>query len=219
MKIKHPEIKSQKRKITNRGCRKVIYFYPSLINKTLVPCESGLEWDMLNLLELDRASIQSYDSQPHMLTYYDGTKKRSYTPDFLIKNSATEIILEVKPIKKLPLHIKKLQAVEIAYAKLGKRFILLTDEYIRKQPRLDNAKLILRHARHKVSRISMKALVDHFKRSQGPQTIRTVKEQLAQCNVQEADIFKLIYVGIIRFDPEESLNRDSVIWFSNNVDA
>ena len=217
--IKHPQIIDEKRKVTNRGFRKVIHYFPSLINKKLIACESGLECDLLHLLELDRASIQSYESQPHKLIYYDDTKQRHYTPDFLINQSDAEIIIEVKPIEKLSLHVKKLQAVEIAYTIMGKRFVVLTDAYIRKQPRLDNTKLILRHARHQVTRTSLKAVVDFFKNCQEPQTFRSVLDLLAPFNVQNEELFKLIYVGIIRIDPEKPLGHESLIWFNNNVNA
>lgn len=220
MKITNPEIlPDSKRKLTNRGARKIIYHFPSLINKKLIDCESGLEWKLCHLFEMDHASIQSYESQAHKLIYYADKKKRSYTPDFLVNRSGADLVVEVKPVNKLQYHLDKLQQVKTAYEIIGKHFVLLTDAYIEKQPRLDNARKILRHARQRVTRTSLKAIVDLFKCCRTPLTIRDVIDQLAPKNVQEAEIYKLIYVGIVRFDPEKPLNRDSVIWFSNDVHA
>lgn len=218
--ITNPEIlPDSKRKLSNRGIRKIIYRFPSLINKKSIDCEFGLEWKLCHLFELDHASIQSYESQAHKMTYCVDEKKRSYTPDFLVNRSGTEIVVEVKPEKKVPDHLQKLQHVKAAYKLLEMQFVLITDTYIEKQPRLDNAINILRHARQQVTRTSLKAIVDLFKCCRTPLTIRAVVDQLSQKNVQEAEIYKLIYVGIIRFDPEKPLNRNSLIWFSTDVNA
>ena len=220
MKIRHPKILNVERKITNRGIRKIIYFFPSLINKSLVSCESGLEWDLLHHLELDHSAIQSYKSQPHKLVYYDRRKRRSYTPDFLINQSDVDLVVEVKPAEKLKARqARKLQEVEIAYAMLGLRFVLITDAYIRKQPQLDNAKYILRYARQRVTRTSMKAMLDLFRCHRGPHTILSVLDRLSPSNVHEHEIFKLIYTGIIKFDPKKPLSHESVIWLNNDVNA
>ena len=217
--IHDPEILDVKRKPTNRGSRKIIYHYPSLINKKSVICESGLEWKLCHFLELDHASIQSYESQPHKLVYHHNNKPRRYTPDFLVIQYGVEKIIEVKPDEKLPLHLDKLQQVKTAYKLLGKQFVLITDSFIEKQPRLDNAKLILRYARQQVTRTSLKAILDFYKGYPKPVTISSLLDQLSSKKVQAGEIFKLIYAGIIKFDPETILTCDSVVWLNNSVNA
>ena len=217
--IHDPELLDVQRKPTNRGTRKIIYHYPSLINKKSVICESGLEWKLCHFFELDHASIQSYKSQPHKLLYYVNNKPRRYTPDFQVIQSGLEIIVEVKPDEKLPLHLNKLQQVKTAYALLGKQFVLITDSYIEKQPRLDNAKLILRYSRQQLTRTSLKAILDLYKGCSEPLTIRSILDQLSPKNVQAGEIFKLIYAGIIKFNLETQLSRDSIVWLNNNVNA
>ena len=217
--IKNPVIEPVTRKVTNRGPRRVISFFPSLINKKLVVCESKLEADLLFIVELDR-SVQSYRSQPHKLVYYDENIKRSYTPDFLVHRSGHETVVEVKPQDKLSKWQKKMNEVEIAYGILGYPFVLLTEKAIRRQPRLSNAKYLFRHSRHQVSRTSFKHLVDHFKSNRGcSHTIGSVRDLLASKDVREVDIFKLIFCGTIRFDPEMPLTSQSAIWLSKDLNA
>jgi hypothetical protein len=139
--IRKAKIYDIKRKITNRGIRKLISYFPSNINKALIACESNLELDLLPILEMDR-SIQSYEEQPHKLSYYDDYKRRWYTPDFLLNQAGVETVVEVKPKDKIKKCMGKLKEVEIAYSLLGKRFIVITDLAIRKEPRLSNSKFI-----------------------------------------------------------------------------
>ena len=210
--IRNSSIEDVQRKISTWSTR---HYFPT--KGHMIVCESRLEKEYVELMQFDR-SIQSLKSQAHKLVYYDEGKKSSYTPDFIIERKDGKEIIEVKHSKSLPKHKQKLLDVEIAYSLLGLRFLVLTEEFIRKQPRLANAQLILRYSWEKVSRKSFKALVDHFK-DFGTDTIGSVLEKLSPKGVLMGELYKLIFHGIIMLDFDKQIDEDSEISFNPKVEA
>lgn len=67
-------------------------------NNSHVQYESALERDMIYLLEFDE-TVKIYVEQPLKIEYYDKTKVRTYTPDFLIRyheKDRNDEIIEIK---------------------------------------------------------------------------------------------------------------------------
>ena len=131
------------RKISNRGTKKVIGKFPSLKLNKIVWWESQIERDYIFLLEIDPEVI-TYTEQPLRLQYQFKGKAHHYTPDFLVEKPNSTQIIEVKPEEKLTKEETLLlfQIVAPLFHEAGYEFVVVTDNMIRSQPKLDNIKLL-----------------------------------------------------------------------------
>ena len=106
----------------------------------MVAWESLLERDAIVLFELSPGVI-AYEEQPSIELYYEGSVPRKYYPDFaLTLRNGSVAHVEVKPKKKLSNHLvyARLHQIAANYQRQARQFWILTDEEIRKQPRLSN---------------------------------------------------------------------------------
>lgn len=129
-----------KRKVVTRSGHRVRGFFPSAKNQRMVAWESLLERDAIVLFELSPGVI-AYEEQPSIERYYDDSVLRKYYPDFaLTLRNGSVVHIEVKPKKKLtnPLVYARLSLIAASYQRQCRQFWILTDEEIRKQPRLSN---------------------------------------------------------------------------------
>lgn len=136
--------------ITRENPRMGNYFVSVLMQK-MFPCESFLERDNLCLYETD-GSVLAYGVQPEPISYFYKGKERRYTPDAIVRmEDGTQRFVEVKRQQDLANeeNHKFLEAVPSWFWQQGKKFELVTEIQIREEPRLSNAKLMLR-SRHLV---------------------------------------------------------------------
>lgn len=108
-----------------------------------VATESKLEYDFVTLMSFD-PDVTEIEEQPVAIIYDDNGKRRSYTPDFLIKRrAACPILAEVKPSRFVKGDVKrKLNAGKRYAATRGWSFQLWTEREIR-GPMLKNAQFLL----------------------------------------------------------------------------
>lgn len=121
----------------------------------LVQCELMLELDALAHLDAFDREIVDVAGQPFPIKYRFGGRSRTWTPDFLVERRGVRPeLVEVKPLKRVypddkveqaAMH-RQIDAMEEASAREGFDFRLLTEQEIRVQPALYNAKLMSRHA-------------------------------------------------------------------------
>jgi hypothetical protein len=123
------------------------------LNGKLASGESFLEIDALIVRDFD-GGFHDVIAQPFKTSLLVGSKKRRWTPDFLFLNSGrADEVVEVKMLSwlyhkdpaKAALAKTRLDAMEAACTKLGFAFTLLTEDEIRVEPRLYNAKMVQRH--------------------------------------------------------------------------
>lgn len=128
------------RKVVTPSGRGIRGFFPSTKNQRMVAWESLLERDAIILFELS-PGVVSYEEQPSIELYYDGSLPRRYYPDFaLTLRNGSVAHVEVKPKKKLSnkLVYERLHLIAANYQRQSRQFWILTDDEIRKQPRLSN---------------------------------------------------------------------------------
>jgi len=128
------------RKVVTRSGHRVRGVFPSVKNQRMVAWESLLERDAIVLFELSPGVI-AYEEQPSIELYYEGTVPRKYYPDFaLTLRNGSVAHVEVKPKRKLSnkLVYDRLDKIAASYQRQSRQFWILTDEEIRKQPRLSN---------------------------------------------------------------------------------
>lgn len=184
--------------------------FPSRKNGRMVQHEGLLELDAIYLFESSPEIIR-YREQPRTIRYPDGNKLRRYTPDFEIYLVSGEVVLiEVKPSSKLlkPDIIRKLMAVKAHLARSGERFVVLTEESIRLEPRLSGLKWVY----HQAARIPPErtraylALLKH--RHEFPATLRSASAFLA---TELVDPFSLLLNGLLQVSLASPLSLETEI--------
>lgn len=151
----HPLIKgAEARKIrTGRQDHYVGDVPMTRLNGKLVSGDSMLEIDALFLLDYD-GGYADVVAQPFRIDIEVRGRVRRWTPDFLIvKKAARNVLVEVKVLSwlyhrdpaKAALARARIHAIETACAQRGCSFMLLTEDEIRVEPRLYNARIAHRH--------------------------------------------------------------------------
>lgn len=128
------------RKIVTRSGGIPRGLFPSRKNNRMVAYEHLLEADACVLFEMS-PQIAAYHEQPTHISFPDGDRTRLYTPDYQLElTDGRQFLVEIKPARRLaaPEIRDKFDRIEEHMHRLGLSFIVLTDELIRKQPRLTN---------------------------------------------------------------------------------
>jgi TnsA endonuclease-like protein len=135
------------RKISNRGGG-VTGRFPSLKMHRMVAFESTIERDYLYILDYD-STITNYEEQPLTITYEYRGKQHRYVPDFRIRQSEREILVECKPT--LRVHTdenqRKFAAAQAWCQPRRWEFRVITDTELRQGHRLQNIKRLTYYAR------------------------------------------------------------------------
>lgn len=182
--------------------------FPSSKNGRMVAYEQLLEADALVLFEMS-PFIRSYREQPERVYYPDGSRTRVYVPDFEVEllNGAL-VLIEVKPAKRLaaPELAHKFACVQQHMARLGRQFVILTDDAIRLQPRLANLRIVLRNS-------SAGDVTDHEMRSGMSvltlASVKTLGEAIEL--VGKAIVFALLRNGIVRCNLDSEISQNTEI--------
>jgi hypothetical protein len=187
------------RRITN-GCRKNIGKFPSLKNGRAVWYESLIERDFIFLLEID-PDVVAYEEQPTRIRFQAGDNIHTYTPDFLVVREKARQIVEVKPenrAKEEKYQIVFQYAREI-FQKSGYEFLVVTESAIRRQPLLDNVKLLHKYSRTPIS-FGDQLEAHKFFTGKDCATLSEIAEHFASKGKTKQAIYALIYFGIISAD-------------------
>lgn len=135
--------------VTRRG-RRFRGYFPSRKMGRMVAWESLLELDAILLLEISQGVV-SYQEQPALIQYAQGTEQREYYPDLeVILSDGSLLHLEVKASEKLakPDVAEKYQAIAADYVRRGFPFRVVTELEIHREPLLSNAQLMFSLLRH-----------------------------------------------------------------------
>ena len=173
--------------------------------------ESLLERDYMYLLESD-PQVLSYSSQPLKITYALNSKKRRYTPDFLVERHGSQQIVEIKPARKLTSDPDRQKFLTIAqiFQQEGRQFVIITDEMIRQEPLLSNIKLLYRYA---LIPLPLPILINCHKyfRNQPNLTLEEAEKDLKAHGIGRGTLLKLIFTGFLETNLMTPINRLSPI--------
>lgn len=128
------------RKIITRSGRRFRGKFPSTKLGRMVAWESLLERDAILLMELS-PGILSYQEQPAIIEYFDGTRICKYFPDFeLVTRDGSHTHLEVKPSAELlkPEIRSKYACIAEQYQANQHDFRIATEIEIRREPLFSN---------------------------------------------------------------------------------
>lgn len=118
--------------------------FPSLKVGRMVHWESLLERDAILLFEFS-PGIASFREQPYSIQHFHNGRMTRYTPDFEITYRCGRIeLIEVKPWSKLQSakEQRRFEAISSHLSARGVAFTLLDDKRIRKQPLLENLRVL-----------------------------------------------------------------------------
>jgi hypothetical protein len=135
------------RAVSGRGGN-MIGRFPSLKMGRMIAFESLIEQDYIYLLDFE-PEVLAFSEQPVQIEYHWEGKSLHYTPDFQVIRKMGEEFVECKP--KNLVHRddnqRKFKAAREWCQNKGGHFRVVTDEEIRAGNRLNNIKLLTRHAR------------------------------------------------------------------------
>lgn len=122
--------------------------FPSLKMQRMVAFESLIEQDYLYLLDFE-PDVLAFSEQPVQIEYVWEDKPLHYTPDFHVIRKKGEELVECKPQKLVDQddNQRKFNIAREWCRRQGLQFRVVTDEEIRAGNRLNNIKLLTRHAR------------------------------------------------------------------------
>jgi hypothetical protein len=187
------------RKVIRRGTRRTVGKFPTLKpKKRCVHWESMLERDFYYLLEIDHDVI-SYREQPLKIEYFLDGKKHRYTPDLLVERAMRKQIVEVKPKKKVQKYDSLFRIASRICQENGYEFLVVTDEEIRAQPKLDNIKLLWRYSRTHICPQHQIACHEFFG-MRNEASLREVLEFFASGGISQQVVYGLLYWGILEIN-------------------
>lgn len=207
--------------------REVVTPSGSIVRGRIPSCKAGrmiafeqlLERDALYLFEFS-PQVLAIHEQPFKFFYADGAKTRRYTPDFaLILSDRSQLVIEVKPRKSLakPEVQAKLAAISEAMVRQGHRFLVLSDDVIRAEPRLSNLKRLFPHLSHPISdamRRRLRTLVESPTQG-GTLQVRALAELFGGAPA----VFHLLAHGLIGTDSSQPIDQNSTVsLFPEEVD-
>lgn len=130
------------RKVVTRSGRGFRGYFPSRKLNRMVEWESLLERDAILHFEFSHGVVD-YQEQPEIIYYEQDGETRKYHPDFALRLRNDELIhIEVKPKVKLetPGLQERFRAIAKRYQVHPAHFRILTEDDLRKEPRLSTLK-------------------------------------------------------------------------------
>lgn len=202
----------KRRKITNKGSKKVIGTFPSLKMDELIWSESQLELDYIYLLEFD-PEVLSFQEQPFPIFYERAGKRHRYTPDFLVERPTGIQLVEVKTEEQRTKekNVYLFNAVTPVIRWRGYEFLIATERMIRAQPRLENIKLLTKYSRTPIDPHHQTYCHELLGRNQKLSLDQVIRFFGAKGEGAQV-IYSLLYHGFLSTDLTVPLGPNSVVW-------
>jgi len=201
------------RKIPPFGAQKNIGKFSSVKTGRVAWFESPLERDYMYLLDYEHA-ISYWIEQPLRIRYGDNGRTRSYTPDFEVHRQSKKQIIEVKTKDQVDsgdwdsLFSTALFICE----QEGYEFSVVTDEFIRQQPRLENVKTLWKYARTPIRARHQILCIEFFREKQIAEIELSEFIQFFRAqHVPVQTIYALLFWSVLNFDVTQPLNVASII--------
>lgn len=149
--IEWPEANQQRiRKVVSRSNHRVTGKYPSLKMGRMMHWESTLERDAFMFMDIN-GLIKEFHEQPAKIIYCLDGEKHAHFPDILATTLEGLCFIEIKEEKdasKCEVRART-QLLSEQLPLRGYSYLVLTEQEIRRAPRLDNVRRLLRYGRIK----------------------------------------------------------------------
>lgn len=185
-------------------------YFASRKSQAMVQFESMLERDFLIVAEVT-PDVIGVASQPVTLAYRFEGRSRFYTPDFLVQTQCRRIVVEVKPASKLDEKWRRKEHIfRRHFMSQGREYWIVTDEWIRREPRHSNVRLLMAQRQRNVP--SEFLLQVNSKLAGGRQTtLADFLDDLADASLRDDArrwIYALVYRGVIEINLDTPLSDD-----------
>jgi hypothetical protein len=126
--------------------------YPSWKMERMLQWESMNELHAFRLLDCD-PRVTAFSEQPCEIVYVDGAETRRHYPDIYVETNSSQELWEVKAECEASLSevLTRTQLLTRGLQQYGFTYRIVLDHELAKQPRLDNAKTMLRYGRRTAS--------------------------------------------------------------------
>ncbi len=202
------------RKPSNRGgVKKIISKFMSHRMNRVIYTEGNIELDYLYLLEFDHPNVSHFEEQPARIHYELDGKWRHYTPDFYVERLGERLIVEVKRKDEAEAEENQrlFRIAADACERDGYKFVVVTDEMIRVQPRLDNFKLLVRYERTEIDNPLYQIACHQFFAEKGEATLGEVMQYFAARGVGKDVVYSLLFWRVLAVDLMAPIGPDSVV--------
>lgn len=199
------------RKVITRSGTIVRGKFPSRKNGRMVHHEGLLELDACYFFEL-APSVVEYREQPRKMDYPDGTRVRSYTPDFLLTlRSGEELVIEIKHSEVLarPDVEDKYNKIASHLQRQGTAYVIITERLLRDQPRLRNLKKMCGALTFPRPSDALIANVISPLLKKSPLTISNLERYLEPRGLQAAD---LLASGYLHLDLNKDVCAETIVF-------
>lgn len=151
------------RKVVRRSNHRVTGKYPSWKMGRMMQWESTLERDAFYLLDAD-PSVTAFSEQPARIDYMLDGKTRTHFPDILVSRPQQSSLYEIKSDKEADSEEVQARANHLTLFLEANQlhYKVVTESEIRKEPRLSNAKLLLRHGRLAVTQHGQQRIIERY---------------------------------------------------------
>ena len=175
--------------------------------------ESLLERDYMYLLDYE-GDVSYWHEQPLRIRFSHGGKVHRYTPDLEVHRASQKQLIEVKP--KHQVDSGKWDVLFRAASSIceqeGYEFLVVTDEIIRMQPRLENVKLLWKYARTPVLPQHQLICDQFFQRRKGELvTLGDLVQLFKRKHLPPQTLYSLLFWGALDCDLMQPLDQCSRI--------
>lgn len=201
------------RRIPRYGAQKNIGKFSSVKTGRVAWYESLLERDYMYLLDFD-PYVTFWHEQPLRIRFTHGGKTHRYTPDLEVHRDSKKQIVEVKSKQQVESGKWDLlfRTASSICEQEGYEYIVITDEVIRKQPKLENIKKLWKYARTPVLPQHQILCSEFFRKKEVGQVELGDLLQLFKTNsVPTSCLYALLFWGALDFDLMQPLDPCSLI--------
>lgn len=197
------------RRVITKSRKRVVGYFASPKCDALIEWESQLERDYLTLLEMD-PHVVHFVAQPVRLAYELEGRFRTYVPDFCVQYRDRKVIAEVKCDRDAadPENQRLFAVFHERFAEQGLQYEVVTESAIRIQPRLGNARLLLRYRGMSVP-AEFRFALDLLLSGHRDLTLAEIESRFPEPHCREW-IFSLATTGKVRIDLNKPI-ADSII--------
>ncbi len=201
------------RRIPRYGAQKNIGKFSSVKTGRVAWYESLNERDFMYLLDFD-SDVTYWQEQPLRIRFSHGGKTHWYTPDLEVHRGFRKQIVEVK--SKQQVETGKwdflFRTASSICEQEGYEYIVVTDEIVRMQPKLESVKKLWKYARTPVRPQHQILCSEFFRKRQTTQVELCDLFQLFKSrSVPTQCLYALLFWGALDFDVMQPLDHGSLI--------
>ena len=197
------------RKIPSYGAQKNIGKFFSVKTGVVAWYESLLERDEMYLLDFDPL-VTFWREQPLKIRYVLNSKTHFYTPDLEVHRTSKRQLVEVKSQDQVDSgrFDSLFRIATSACQDEGYEYVVVTDQMIRQQPRLDNVKKLWKYARTPILPQHQLLCRQFFQEKQSEQV--ELGDLIAFCKskgVAAQVVYSMLFWGVLDFDLNQTLDQ------------